>query len=76
MNDDISEIFLPIKKKYIQFFSTQQKKRGLLCIVQNEYHTPPAPAAIAGAIRTFAFLRTSTASGVQGIFEPRKQKIM
>lgn len=33
--------------------------------------TPPAPAAIAGAMRILAFLSTSTASGVQGIFEPR-----
>lgn len=32
--------------------------------------TPPAPAATAGAIRTLDFLRTSTAPGVHGIFEP------
>lgn len=39
-------------------------------------HTPPAPAAIAGAIRTFAFLKTSTASGVQGMFEPEKNIVI
>lgn len=38
--------------------------------------TPPAPAAIAGAMRTLAFLKTSTASGVQGMFEPRRQMVM
>lgn len=38
--------------------------------LENEDRTPPAPAAIAGAMRTLAFLRTSTASGMQGMFEP------
>lgn len=36
--------------------------------------TPPAPAAIAGAMRILAFLSTSTASGVHGIFEPSGEK--
>lgn len=34
--------------------------------------TPPKPAAMEGATETLAFLKTSTASGVQGIFDPRK----
>lgn len=38
--------------------------------------TPPAPAATAGAIRTLDFLRTSTASGVHGMFEPRYKMTM
>ena len=36
--------------------------------------TPPAPPAMAGAIRTFAFLKTSTASAVHGMFEPAEKK--
>ena len=36
--------------------------------------TPPAPAAMAGAIRTLAFLKTSTASAVHGMFEPAEKK--
>lgn len=35
-------------------------------------HTPPTPAAIEGATRTLAFLNMSTASGVQGMFEPKR----
>lgn len=42
----------------------------------NSVHTPPAPAAIAGAMRTFAFLKTSTASGVQGMFEPKRKMVI
>lgn len=37
-------------------------------------HTPPTPVAIEGATSTFAFLRTSTASGVQGMFEPKRDQ--
>lgn len=43
--------------------------------MHNGNHTPPAPAAMEGAMRTLAFLRTSTASGMQGMFEPRTFKM-
>lgn len=33
-------------------------------------HTPPTAAAMEGATKTLAFLKTSTASGVQGMFDP------
>lgn len=36
--------------------------------------TPPTPAAIEGATRTLAFLKTSTASAVHGIMEPKNEQ--
>lgn len=43
---------------------------------ESEDRTPPEPAATAGAMRTLAFFNASIASGVQGIFEPRKTTII
>lgn len=40
--------------------------------VKKKIDTPPTPAAMEGAIKTLAFLSTSTASGVQGMFEPKQ----
>lgn len=58
----IAALFQHILKVYLSSMNWKDKN-----------HTPPAPAATAGAIRTLAFLKISTASGVQGMFEPRNK---
>lgn len=50
--------------------SRQIRQKKIMNKFKKMSFTPPEPAAIAGAMRTLSFLRTATASGVQGIFDP------